>query len=408
MKFQPAGATRVLNDKTFLLLLATVSAAFAWILWPFYATVFWAVVLAIVFSPLDRRLCLAMGGRRTSAALATVLAIVVVVILPSALIALMLVHEGLAVYGRVQSGDLDFARYVRQMTDALPPWMTGALDRFGVGSLADVRERFSAGLMKGAQFLAGHAVSIGQNAFDFVVSFIIMLYLLFFLLRDGAEITPRIRAAIPLDDRLERELISKFVTVIRATIKGNIVIALVQGALGGLIFWLLDIRAAIFWAVLMAFLSLLPAVGTALVWLPVAIYFLVTGAVWQGVVLIAYGVLVIGLVDNIARPILVGKDTKMPDYLVLISTLGGMAVFGINGFVIGPVIAAMFLAVWATMAAANAGTREAFALDAPGKSDAIASERSNWRRVPEDNGSPPRSRDTRRKKKRPGGQGGDA
>src|SRR5687767_9671517 len=103
----------------------------------------------------------------------------------------------------------------------------------------------------------------------------------------------------------------------------------------------------------MAFLSLLPAVGAGLVWLPVAIYFLVTGAIWQGVVLIAYGVLVIGLVDNVLRPILVGKDTKMPDYVVLISTLGGMTIFGFNGFVIGPIIAAMFIAVWDVVAASR-------------------------------------------------------
>ena len=96
----------------------------------------------------------------------------------------------------------------------------------------------------------------------------------------------------------------------------------------------------------MAFLSLLPAVGAALVWLPVAAYFLLTGALWQGIALIAYGVLVIGLVDNLLRPVLVGKDTRMPDYLVMITTLGGMAVFGINGFVIGPAIAAMFIAAW--------------------------------------------------------------
>ena len=111
------------------------------------------------------------------------------------------------------------------------------------------------------------------------------------------------------------------------------------------------------WAVVMAFLSLLPAVGSALIWLPVAIYFLVTGAIWQGVFLIAFSVLVIGLVDNILRPILVGKDTKMPDYVVLISTLGGMAIFGLNGFVIGPVVAAMFIAVWDIVASSRAGIR---------------------------------------------------
>jgi predicted PurR-regulated permease PerM len=116
--------------------------------------------------------------------------------------------------------------------------------------------------------------------------------------------------------------------------------------LGGLIFWILGIQGPVLWGVLMAFLSLLPAVGAGLIWLPVAIYFIATGGVWQGVILIAYGVFVIGLVDNVLRPILVGKDTKMPDYVVLISTLGGMALFGLTGFVIGPVIAALFIATW--------------------------------------------------------------
>ena len=118
---------------------------------------------------------------------------------------------------------------------------------------------------------------------------------------------------------------------------------------------LLGIHAPALGAALMALLSLLPAVGTALVWLPVAIYFLATGAIWQGIVLTAFGVLVIGLVDNVLRPILVGKDTRMPDYVVLISTLGGIAVFGINGFVLGPVIAAMFIAVWGMVSASSPG-----------------------------------------------------
>jgi predicted PurR-regulated permease PerM len=116
--------------------------------------------------------------------------------------------------------------------------------------------------------------------------------------------------------------------------------------LGGLIFWILGIHAPILWAVLMAVLSLLPAIGATVVWLPVAIHLLVTGSTWQGLVLIAWGVLVIGLIDNVLRPILVGKEARMPDYVVLISTLGGISMFGINGLVIGPVIAAMFIAVW--------------------------------------------------------------
>jgi predicted PurR-regulated permease PerM len=130
-------------------------------------------------------------------------------------------------------------------------------------------------------------------------------------------------------------------------------VAALQGALGGLIFWAMDIHAAVLWAVVMAFLSLLPAIGAALVWLPVAIYMVMSGDIWQGIALTAYGVLVIGLVDNFLRPVLVGKDTKLPDYVVLISTLGGLTFFGINGFVLGPVIAAMFMAVWTILGASR-------------------------------------------------------
>ena len=201
-------------------------------------------------------------------------------------------------------------------------------------------------LCRASQYVATQALNIAQNTFDFIVSLFIMLYLLFFLLRDGEALARRIRNAIPLRADQQRNLAERFSTVIRATVKGNLVVALVQGALGALIFWLLGVGAPVLWGTLMAPLSLLPAVGAAVVWLPVAIYFLATGEVAKGVVLIAFGVLVIGLVDNILRPILVGKDTRMPDYVVLISTLGGIAVFGLNGFVIGPVIAAMFIACW--------------------------------------------------------------
>ncbi len=335
-----------LEDKTFLLLVIAVSLAFVWILLPYYGAVFWATVLAIVFAPAYRRLSRSMRRKRTLAALATVVIILMMVILPLTLVVAMLLQEGFSVYEKIQSGELNVGRYSQQVFGALPTWVTDLLDRFGLRNLSVMQERLSSSLMKGSQFLATQALNIGQNTFEFIVNLCIVLYLLFFFLRDGDDLSKRIKNAIPLHAEQQRDLFSKFITVIRATVKGNIVVAVVQGALGGLIFWLLGVHAAVLWAVLMAFLSLLPAVGAGLVWLPVAIYFLVTGALWQGVVLIAYGVLVIGLVDNILRPILVGKDTKMPDYVVLIATLGGMAIFGLNGFVIGPVIAAMFMAVW--------------------------------------------------------------
>jgi predicted PurR-regulated permease PerM len=347
-----------LEDKTFVLLIVAVSLAFAWILWPFYGSVFWGTVLAILFARPYRRLLTSMGQRRTLAALATVLIVLMIVILPLTLISVLLLQEGFSVYERVQSGELNIGQYFQQVFDALPAWVTDLLDRFGLTNLGLMQERLSTGLVKSSQFLAAQALSIGQNTFHLIVNLFIVLYLLFFLLRDGDDLTKRIRNAMPLHPEQQRDLLNRFTTVIRATVKGNVVVAMVQGALGGLIFWFLGVHAPVLWGVLMAFLSLLP-VGSALIWLPVAMYFLVTGAIWQGVVLIAFSVLVIGLVDNILRPILVGKDTKMPDYVVLISTLGGLAVFGLNGFVIGPVVAAMFIAVWDIVASSRAGLRKA-------------------------------------------------
>lgn len=353
MKLSKIALSSALENKTFLLLLLLVTLAFFWVLWPFYGAVFWGAIFALMFSPLFLRLLRKMPKKRTLAAVLTVSIILVLVILPVGFISAMLAQEAVSVYQRVQSGELSVSRYFQQVFDALPAWTTGLLERSGLNNLGLIQARISESLTKGSQFIATQALGIGQNAFDFFVSFFIMLYLLFFFLRDGSALSRRIREAIPLEADIKRNLFSKFTTVIRATVKGNIAVAMLQGALGGLIFWILGIHAPVLWGTLMAFLSLLPAVGAALVWIPVAIYFLATGAVWQGVVLIAFGVLVIGLVDNILRPVLVGKDTKMPDYVVLVSTIGGMSLFGLNGFVIGPVIAAMFMAAWDIFAKAR-------------------------------------------------------
>ncbi len=335
-----------LQSKTFLLLLTIVTLLFGMILWPFYGAIFWAVVLAILFAPMHRRILKRFNGRSTWAALATLTICTVIVILPLALVTASVIRESASIYARTQSGELNFASYFDQIVHALPQWLVNLLDRFGINTIASLQARLSTAAVQGSQLIASRAVTIGQNTFEFVVSFGIMLYLLFFFLRDGGSLTRRIRSAIPLEEEHKRSLFAKFATVIRATVKGNIAVAAVQGALGGLIFWILGIQSPMLFGVLMAFLSLLPAVGAAIVWGPVAIYLAATGAMVPAIILVAFCVLVIGLVDNLLRPILVGKDTKMPDYLVLISTLGGIAIFGLNGFVIGPVIAALFLATW--------------------------------------------------------------
>ena len=175
------------SDKAFLVLVVAVSLAFAWIVWPFFGAVFWATVLAILFSPLYRRLLRSMRQRRTLAALTTLLIILVMVILPSALIGALLLHEAFGVYNRVQSGELSFARYFQQVLGAQPEWVTNLLQRFGLDSAGAVQERLSSGLVKGIQLLASQALNVGQNALEFFVGLFIMLYLLFSCCETGVN-----------------------------------------------------------------------------------------------------------------------------------------------------------------------------------------------------------------------------
>lgn len=335
-----------MQQKAFYLLLAIVTLAFLWILWPFFGAVFWGVILAIMFTPFNSWLLRKMKGHENLAALTTLTLCLLIVVIPLIAVSTSLVKEGAAIVQQVRSGQINFGGFFEQAMAALPPWAVSLLSRFDLADLSGVQEKLATGAAHASQLLATRALNIGQNTFQFVIGFAVMLYLLFFLLRDGAQITRQIRLSIPLSDAHKHHLLRKFTTVIRATVKGNIVVALVQGALGGVMFAFLGIQGALLWAVLMAFLSLLPAVGAGLVWGPVAIYFLMTGEVTKGLIVIGFGGLVIGAVDNVLRPILVGKDTKLPDWVVLISTLGGMALFGLSGFVIGPVIAALFIACW--------------------------------------------------------------
>jgi predicted PurR-regulated permease PerM len=335
-----------LEKGSLLILLVAVTAALIWILLPFYGAILWSVVIALLFAPLQRRLRLRLRIGATPAALMTLLLVLLIGILPVALISTALVNEVAGLYLRLQSGELNPLPYLRGLFDALPSGVLAVLKNIGLGDLQALQVQLSSGLAKTSQFLAGQVYSWGQNTFGFATSVAITLYLSFFLIRDGQQIVAQLSRAMPLAAAHKAELYDKFATVIRATVKGNLLVAAIQGLLGGLAFWFFDVRGALLWGVLMAFLSILPAVGASLVWAPVALYFLFTGAIWEGLSLSAFGVLVIGMIDNLLRPILVGKDTRMPDYVIMITTLGGMAVFGLNGFVIGPVIAAMGAALW--------------------------------------------------------------
>ena len=341
-----ANASTEAKNKALAYLLVAVTAALIYVLLPFYTAILWGIIIALLFAPLYRWLLPRVRQRPNVAAGISLLLAFVMVVLPTLLVATSLAVESSRIYEQLQSGELKPTQYLRDVFHTLPNGVTTVLDRFGLVSFNTLQRRLTAALTQGTQYFATQTFAVGQNTFEFVASVFITFYLAFFLIRDGNAIVRVVQRALPIAPAQKQALLTLFTTVIRATVKGNLLVAAIQGALGGLAFWALGISGALLWAVLMMFLSLLPALGAALVWGPLALYLLLTGAVWKGVLLCVFGVLVIGLVDNLLRPILVGKDTRMPDYVVMVSTLGGMAVFGVNGFVLGPVIAAMFIAVW--------------------------------------------------------------
>ncbi|MFC7461056.1 AI-2E family transporter [Hydrogenophaga defluvii] len=328
------------------LLLAVVTLAFVAILSPFLTPMLWALIIALVFAPVFRHTLRWTGERRTLAALLTLAGVLLLVVLPLSLLGLALLREATGVYERLQSGEWNPGAYLHRLFDALPNWVGALLDRFGLTSFNTIVRRINTSVSQGLQSVGLVAVDVGQEMVNFLAKLFITLYLAFFMVRDGDAIAHTLREALPLPLAHKRALFRTFATVLRATVKGHLVVAVVQGALGGVAFWALGLPASLLWAVLMALLSLLPVVGSGLVWLPMALYLVASGALWQGLALIAFGVLVIGLIDNLLRPVLVGRDTRLPDYLVMVATLGGLATFGVNGLVLGPAIAALFVAAW--------------------------------------------------------------
>jgi predicted PurR-regulated permease PerM len=329
-----------------LALAALVTAALLWVLWPYIGSIFWSIVLAIVFAPLHRSILRLFGGRKAWAGMATLLSLVLGVGIPLALLTAALLRQAASVYADIASGRIDFGAYAQRIADALPAWALEIFNESGIADLASIRDKLSASALEASRFLATHLFGIGVNVFAFALALAIMLYLLYVLLSDGDALAARVSRLSPLPADETRALATTFTTVVRATVRGGVVMAATQGLLGGLMLGFLGIQAPLFWGVVFGLLSMIPAVGAGLLWAPIALYFLVTGAIWKGLALIVFGVVVLTLVDNILRPLLVGHETHLPGYLVLVTTLGGIANFGPNGVIIGPMLAAMFVAIW--------------------------------------------------------------
>ncbi|MGK6321910.1 AI-2E family transporter [Sphingomonas sp. DT-51] len=329
-----------------LLFLLLISVALVAVVSSFLGALLWAALAALLFQPLYQRLLRRWPDRRNMAAAVTLLIITVAVVIPALIIGSLVVDQAAGVYTQLRGGQINFATYFQQVHDALPRRLQGMLDHSGFASFERAQAQLSNAVSNSASTLTRRALSIGANAAAFLLAFGVGLYVTFFLLRDGDRIGPAVVRSLPLEQDVATRLAEKFVAVVRATIKGSGVVAIVQGALGAVTFWIVGLPAALLWGILMAIAALLPAVGPAIIWAPVALYLFATGAIWQGVVVILSGVLVIGLADNILRPILVGRDTGIPDWLVLVTTLGGIDLVGLSGIVIGPLAGALFITGW--------------------------------------------------------------
>jgi predicted PurR-regulated permease PerM len=336
--------SRRLENAAFLVLLLFATALFAWTIRSFLVPIFWAAVFAVLFNGIHDRLLSLCRGRRNPAALLATLTVIVFVVVPFGLVLGALAQQGLLLYQGIASGEISVNAPIDVIERSLPA-ATRFLEGYGV-DIAQLRESVQAVAAGATQLIARRALGVGQDVLWITLLFGVMLYLLFFFFRDGERIVARVARVIPLGDDRRTRLLLKFAQVSRATVKGSLIVAAAQGGLGVLLFLIVGIETAVFWGVIMAVLSLIPALGAGLVWLPAAVILLANGQIWEGVIVLLGGVFVIGIVDNVLRPIVIGRDTRLPDYLVLISTLGGIAAFGLAGFVAGPIIAALFLVMW--------------------------------------------------------------
>jgi len=342
------------NDDRFrrgfvLMLVIGVTAAFLWMVSAFVMTTVLAAILAGLFHPLYRRLNRLVGERGWLAAMLTVFFVLFVIVVPLGLVLGLVANEALrlstAVAPRVEEfvthpnslptllEKLPFYQHIapyRAQILARGSELVGNLGRFAVSSISATT--------------AGTASAILQ--------FFILLYTLFFLLIDGPELLRKVTSFLPLSEDEKGQVLGKFVSVTRATLRGTLVIGIVQGTLGGLSFWAAGIDGALFWGTVMVVLSVLPVVGGGMVWVPTVIVLSVQGH-WQSALGVAlFNALIVGSIDNVLRPRLVGRDAELHDLMILFSTLGGIAAFGPMGFIIGPILAAVFVTSWEIFGAA--------------------------------------------------------
>lgn len=333
-----AGSQKVI----FFAILALITIFFGYLLKPFFFAILWAVLIGGIFMPLNNLLNKGIKSPSLCAAI-TLTVVLVCLILPVGLLISLLVSEIIDIYASVHNSTVDWMETIEGTL--------ASVSQHPFLSSLKIDESFVAGksveVMKAASnFLFNNLTALTQNTIMFFIQFAVMLYCLFYFLRDGASLTATVTHYMPMGRRHMDMFVTQFLTTSKAALKFTFVIGGIQGFLGGMIFYVTGIERALVWGVLMLGLSIVPAIGCSLIWVPAGIIMLIQGHIWQGITILVFGSVVISSVDNLLRPVLMGKDIQMHALLIFLSTLGGIAVFGLSGFVLGPVIASLFLASW--------------------------------------------------------------
>lgn len=359
MSKQEPHETSALQHWSFLLLLVGVSVLFLWVVWPFMGPVMWAALAAIMFQPLYRWCLRTCRGRRNLAATLALFFIFVAVLLPALWIGSLVIGEAIALVNKVRANPIDVDGVFQSAFAMLPEPLQRMATENGWTDMTIMQDRVEGFLGESAGIIASQAVSIGSGALGFFLSFGIGLYVLYFLLRDGKRIGETILHSAPVEREIADRLADRFLGIVRAVIKGSGVVGIVQGTVGGIVLWMAGVPSPLLLGVLMAILALIPAVGTALVWIPAGIWLIIAGELWAGIFVLGAGTVIISSIDNVLRPILVGRDTGIPDWIILVTTLGGISLAGFSGIVIGPLVAGLFLASWSILQEQRAEDEEA-------------------------------------------------
>jgi predicted PurR-regulated permease PerM len=333
----------VINKLVLFVLIVFISTVFLTMIRAFLMAIFLAGIFSALSYPIFKRIEHHLGGLSNLAALGTLLLLVMVIMIPLGTLTGIVTNQAIKVGQTVTpwvQKQISQPNTLSELFSSLPfyeeiaPYRTQILQKAGevVGGIS--------------RFLIDRLSSGAIGAIQFLVTIAILLYTMFFFLLDGPKLLNKILYYLPLEDDDERLLLAKFTSVTRATIKGTLVIGILQGGLSGLAFWIVGIPSAAFWGTIMAVLSIIPGVGTALIWIPAAVFLAVTGNYLKTIGLVLFCGLVTGSVDNLLRPILVGKDTQMHELMIFFGTMGGIMMFGIVGMIIGPIVAALFVTLW--------------------------------------------------------------